>query len=352
MKLKELETPALVADLDALEQNIARMGQIMSSSKAKLRPHYKSHKCVEIAKMQIAAGAKGITCAKLSEAEGLIEAGIDDVLIANQVVQPSKVLRLAALAKKCRLTVCVDCEENVDAISQAAQMMGSTVHCYVEYDVGMNRCGVYSFEDFYRIAKHIMACKNLTFDGIQAYAGQLSHKDLQIRVPGVEQVERTLRELKAYLEERGIQVQQISGGSTGTVEMKAAHGIYTEIQAGSYLFSDTSYGRFGLPFQNALFVLSTVISKNPKTVVVDAGIKSFGVDQTPPYPVKNPSLQIKLHEEHCAIFQENSKLQIGEQVAFYPGHCCTTVNLYDYLYLARGEVVVDRIPVTGRGKNQ
>lgn len=139
MKLKELETPALVVDLDALEQNIARMGQIMSSSKAKLRPHYKSHKCVEIAKMQIAAGAKGITCAKLSEAEGLIEAGIEDVLIANQVVQPSKVLRLAALAKKCRLTVCVDCEENVDAISQAAQMMGSTVHCYVEYDVGMNR---------------------------------------------------------------------------------------------------------------------------------------------------------------------------------------------------------------------
>ena len=351
MRLEDLETPALVADLDAVEANIAKMAQIMNGSAAKLRPHYKSHKCVEIAKMQIAAGAKGITCAKISEAEGLVEAGIKDVLIANQVVQPSKILRLAAMAKKCHLTVCVDSKENADAISAAAQLMGSTVHCYVEYDVGMNRCGVYNFEDFFQVAQHITQCKNVTFDGIQAYAGQLSHKDMSIRQPGVEKTEQTMRQLREYLQERGIAVREISGGSTGTVEMKAAHGVYTEIQAGSYLFSDTSYGRFGLPFQPALFVLSTVVSKNPKTVVVDAGIKSFGVDQTPPYPVQDPEAQIKLHEEHCAIFDDDSGLQVGEQVAFYPGHCCTTINLYDFLYLMRDGEIVDKIPVTGRGKN-
>lgn len=352
MKVWDLETPALVANLDRLEQNIACMSEIMKHSPAKLRPHYKSHKCAAIAKMQMAAGAKGITCAKISEAEGLIEAGISDVLIANQVVQPSKIFRLAELAKRCHLTVCVDSKENVDAISAAAQLRGSVVHCYVEYDVGMNRCGVYTFEEFYQVAKHITECKNVTFDGIQAYAGQLSHKDLEIRVPGVEKTEQTMRELKAYVEQRGIAVREISGGSTGTVQMKAEHGVYTEIQAGSYLFSDTSYGRFSLPFKPALSVLATVVSKNPKTVIVDAGVKSFGVDQTPPYPVDDPQAEIKLHEEHCAIFDEHSPLQVGDQVAFYPGHCCTTINLYDFLYLARGDEVVDCIPVTGRGKNR
>ncbi len=159
----------------------------------------------------------------------------------------------------------------------------------------------------------------MTFDGIQAYAGQLSHKDLEIRVPGVEKTEQTMRELKAYVEQRGIAVREISGGSTGTVQMKAEHGVYTGNSGGQLSFSDTSYGRFSLPFKPALSVLATVVSKNPKTVIVDAGVKSFWGRSDASYPVDDPQAEIKLHEEHCAIFDEHSPLQVGDQVAFTRG---------------------------------
>ena len=351
MRLQYIETPALVIDQDAFEYNIAKMQEIMKDSLAALRPHYKSHKCVSIAKRQLAAGAKGITCAKLSEAEDLVAAGVNDVLIANQIVQNSKVSRLAYLANKCKLTVCVDNKRNVDDISNAAVAANSTVYCYVEYDIGMKRCGVYSYEEAYVLARHIAGKPGLVFAGIQAYAGQLAHSDRAHREAEVLTNEEMLKGLAQYLSMRGLPPKEISGGSTGTAEFKARHGVYTEIQAGSYLFLDTSYGHLGTPFKNSLFVVTTVISMNRHAVITDAGLKSFGADQNPAAVLDYPGRTIKLHEEHGAILFEDAPFEIGDTLLIVPGHCCTTINLYDNIYVKKGDEVVDVLPVTSRGKS-
>ncbi len=351
MRLQYLETPALIVEQDSFEQNISKMQEIMKGSGAALRPHYKTHKCIAIAKCQVEAGAKGITCAKISEAEDLVNAGIKDVLIANQIVQKSKLFRLAFLAQRSKITVCVDHEQNIDDISAAAVAAGSTIHCYVEYDVGMNRCGVYSFEEVYVLARHILSKPGLTFDGIQAYAGQLAHSDRERREAEVANKEAMLTELVKYLKMRSIVPAEISGGSTGTVEFKARHGVYTEIQAGSYIFLDTSYSALETPFENSLYVASTVISKNRHAVIIDAGLKSFGSDQKPAKILAYPAYSINLHEEHGAILWENSPLQIGQTLLVVPGHCCTTVNLYDKIYVKKGEEIIDSLPITSRGKS-
>ena len=171
MKISGLNTPALVLDINILKANAEAMKSILENTSLKLRPHYKSHKCASIAKWQIKNGAIGMTCAKLSEAEDLCDVGIEDILIANQIVEPAKIRRLADLANNCRLTVCVDSIENVNALSAAAKNCGSTIHCFVEYDIGMQRCGVVENEEVLALAKHILSSDNLEFDGIQAYAG-------------------------------------------------------------------------------------------------------------------------------------------------------------------------------------
>ena len=239
MRLEYLETPALVVDLDALEYNIEAGNRMLEGSKMKMRPHYKSHKCPAIAHMQINAGAKGITCSKISEAEDLIASGIEDVLIANQIVHPAKVARLAYLAKCCHLTVCVDNGDNILDLQKAASAQGATIHCLIEYEIGMKRCGVDTPEDFYELVSVIEKCPNLTFDGIQAYAGNLSHEEnYQVRASESVRVEERLSALKQYVEERGTAVKEVSGASTGTIQFRKADSVYTEVQAGSYIFMD------------------------------------------------------------------------------------------------------------------
>lgn len=352
MLVNQLETPALIVDLDALEENQKRMTELLTPLGIALRPHYKSHKCTAIAHMQIAAGAKGITCAKLSEAEDLIYSGIEDVLIANQVVEPSKVIRLAYLAACCRLAVCVDRIDNIDQLERAAAEAGSTIRCFVEYEIGMNRCGVATPEEFIMLARQIIASPHLEFMGIQAYAGQLSHEaSLEVRTRKSEDVERRLRELISALKSEGIDVKEVSGCSTGTVEQRRAGTVYTEAQAGSYLFLDTAYGNLGLGFKNALFMLSTVVSADAGKVICDAGLKSFGVDQGNPVFVDYPRVPAKMSEEHSAVYCANNA-KPGDKLRLIPGHCCTTVNLCDALYFIRGDKVVDKIPVTSRGKSR
>ena len=353
MQLTDLETPALVLDLDLFEQNLDTMDRILEGSGAKLRPHYKSHKCPAIAKIQLQRGAKGITCAKLGEAQTLAEAGFGDILIANQVVQPQKIARLAYLARQCKMTVCVDNEKNILDLQKAAALADSTLHIYVEYNAGLNRCGVSTFQEAYELAQLVRQQDHLSFDGIQAYAGQLSHEeDEQARLATVRQVEQTMAQLKAYLEERGIPVKEISGASSATCAWKAQGGVYTELQAGSYIFMDQAFSGVHLPFQKALTVLTTVVSRNPHNLSVDAGAKSFSLDQKEPVCVELPNCPIRISEEHITLDGENLPYQVGDQLSFYPGHCCTTVNTFDVLYFKRGDQVVDRVPIAGRGKAQ
>lgn len=357
MKVLDLPTPVLIADTSLIAENMRLMNELLTGKSVRLRPHYKSHKCAALAHGQISAGAVGMTCAKISEAEDLVFSGVDDILIANQVVEPSKIQRLATLAGMCRLTVCVDDADNARALSHAAAGAETTVYCLVEYDIGMNRCGVRTKEAYLEIAKLITELPGLKYDGIQAYAGYASHM-----VSTDKRVETTrmnickVAELKEYLQQNGIEAATVSGGSTGTAAIKADSAVYTELQAGSYLFMDSTYNQLDVPFHNSLYVLSTVVSRSEGTVILDVGVKGLGVDQNPPVILdrngKEISGRIVLNEEHLKLYDSEWKPSIGEKVFVIPGHCCSTVNLYDNLYLYSGDSVTDRIPVTGRGRSQ
>jgi len=350
MKLSGITTPALVLDLNIFKANAKEMEKLLAGSTLQLRPHYKSHKCASIAAWQVKNGAVGMTCAKLSEAEDLCDAGIENILIANQIVDPVKIRRLADLAGNCHLTVCVDNKENIDALSDAAENAGNTIYCFVEYDLGMERCGVVTKEAVLTLAKYIGEKKNLVFAGVQAYAGHLSHmEDENQRKAITAEKEQNLRKLISYLEENGVCVNTLSGGSTGTAEIKAKAGLYTELQAGSYLFMDATYGTLNLPFQNALFLLTTVVSQREGLTVVDAGVKTCGVDQGMPVPRAGSVAHIVASEEHFQLHGYTGNEKVGQKLMLIPGHCCSTVNLHDKIYVVDGDMVIARIPVTARG---
>ena len=353
MFLHELETPALVVDLEAMERNMARVDRVLSGTSMILYPHYKSHKCPEIAKLQIKKGAGGITCAKLSEAVDLCEAGIQNVVIANQIVQKEKLSRLADLAGKCRLTVCVDDADNVLELESAMAEQDSKLYVLIEYDVGMKRCGVETFEEFLEIAKLIQAQPHLCFEGIQAYAGHLSHEeDSEKRFREIQEIESTISRLKDYCIQNGIEVHEICGGSTGFGEDKPKNTVYTQAQFGSYLFMDRSFEPLNLDFEQALSVETTVLSVKQDRIVVDCGVKSMTMDQYPPYFLRFPNAKLSFSEEHTTIFVSDSGLKPGDRLRYIPGHCCTTINTFDKLHMIKEDIVDAIWDITSRGKAQ
>ncbi|MGI6211485.1 MAG: alanine racemase [Anaerovoracaceae bacterium] len=346
---QQIETPALVLDLDIFERNLSKAVQICSTAGIALRPHFKTVKCTALAHREIEAGAVGMCCAKVSEARVLVESGIEDVYIANQVTDKSKIALAARLAGQCRLSLCVDSEDVVRELEQAAEFFGSRIYVLVELDVGMNRCGVTTKEAFFDLVTLINSCEHLSFDGIQAYAGHLAHCENQTqRDKESSEAEEQVRELLTFLNEKGVTVDRITGMSTGTLELRAVPGtLYTEAQCGSFAFMDTSYLAVGAGFEPSLSVLTTVMNTYQDHTTFDAGVKSFGMDQRPPAFLEFPDAVIEFSEEHMTIPVPDC--QAGQRYHLIPGHCCTTINGYDSLYLVRRGRVMDKIPVDGRG---
>lgn len=353
MKVKELFTPALILDIKVFEENMDTMEQLLLDTDMVLRPHYKSHKCRNIAKRQMELGAKGITCAKLGEAEDLVKAGISDIFIANQIIQKEKIQIAAELAKKCRLMVCVEERENIKALSEAAKEQEADIYCMVEYEVGMNRCGVTSYEEVLELAWLIESLPNVHFDGIQAYAGHLAHEhSLEKRIAETEKIEDTVRKLKEYLESHGLSVREIGGCSTGTVEQRPKDSVYTHLQTGSYIFMDQAYDHLNLKFKNALYILSTVVSVKEDRFITDTGVKSLGMDQGEPRLVGVPKgTKVDWSEEHGTIYMRDHGRRINDKICYIPGHCCTTVNIFDQLYVVEDDEVIDVWEITARGKS-
>lgn len=356
IKREQIETPALVIDLDILDRNISIMADFMKDKRAKLRPHFKTHKCPAISHKQISAGAIGITCAKLGEAQVLVQSGIKDVLIANQVVDPVKIFRLAALADdEAKITVAVDDPDNISALSNAVSEIGSTVYVLVEIDVGMKRCGVNTPDEALDLAGKIVDSKGLVFEGIQAYEGHLQNMpDIEDRRRGVKEMEGKVGEIKEVLEKRGIPVKEISGAGTGTYSITADNTIWTEIQAGSYVFMDVAYNKIAVDFQNSLSVLTQVIHKRPGYAVTDAGMKVCTVDHGMPEIKNFPELEVygSMSEEHGTIIDEKDELEMLQKIEYIPGHCCTTVNLHDRYYCVRRGLLEGVWPISGRGKSR
>ena len=351
---EQIETPCLLIDLDILESNIRIMADYFRDKKAKLKPHFKTFKCPNIAHKLVNAGAKGISCAKLGEAEVLLNSGIKDVLIANQVVDRDKIFRLAGLAHgDSKITVVVDNEENIFRLSEAASMLGSTIYVLVEVDVGMKRCGVNTTEEVLRLAKVISRSKGLVFEGIQAYEGHLVHiPEYQKRLDGMKEVIAKITSIKEYLEKEGVRINEISGGGTGTYAITGDNTIWTEIQAGSFVFMDTDYNRLGLPFKNALTVFAQVIHKRPGFAVTDAGLKVCSPDGGVSLVKDHPDSRLVLNEEHGNITDEKDELRYLQKIEYIPSHSCSTANLHDQYYCVRNNILEAIWPISARGKSK
>lgn len=357
---EQIETPALLIDLNILENNIKKMADFLKDKKAKLRPHYKSCKCPTISHKQINAGAKGICCAKVSEAETLVNAGIKDVYIANEIVNPAKIMRLAGLAHgDAKISVAVDNPKNITDLSEAASKFGSKIYVLIEVDVGMLRCGINTPEEALILAKQIINSPGLVFEGIQAYEGHLVYSTEipgytdEYRRKGVKKMIEKVSKIKNILEKNGIQVKEISGGGTGTYNITGDNTIWTEIQAGSYILMDNVYNRVGLSFKSSMTILATIMHKRPGIAIADIGLKTCTTEQGPPEIKGYPHLKMheELSEEHGLIDDPNDELEYRQKVEFIPSHCCTTVNLHDKFYCVRNGLLEAIWPIVGRGKS-
>lgn len=353
----ELPTPALVIDRAALERNIAAMARFAGERGLALRPHAKTHKSADIAAAQIAAGAVGVCCAKLAEAEALAREGIASVLITSPLVAAQAVRRLIALAAQIgALAVVADHPDNVAALAAAATAAGVTLEVVIDVDPGLHRTGVASPAAAVELARCVAAAASLRLGGVQFYCGREQHiqamSERRARI-----VERTayLRTVLEALAAAGFPIERISGSGTGTFMLDAGLGVFTELQVGSYVFMDREYLDCELEdgiaptFEPALSVEATVISANHAGhVTVDAGFKALAADAGPPSVVAGGTYHF-MGDEHGAVAGAPRRLALGERVALTQGHCDPTVNLYDRYAVVEGDTVTALWPVTARG---
>ena len=359
MPLEEVDTPALLVELDALERNLHTMAEAVAATGVRLRPHAKTHKSPELAARQVALGAIGVCCQKVSEAEAMVEGGVADVLVSNEVVGAPKLRRLAALAGRARIGVCVDDAENLRAVSEAAREAGATLQVLVEVNVGADRCGVEPGEPTLALAREVMAAPSLEFGGLQAYHGAAQHiRDFAERRQAARSAAEKAAWSKSLLEKAGFPCPIVAGGGTGTFAFDAESGVFTELQVGSYLFMDADYarnldeaGRPAQPFAHSLFVYTTVMSSPVQgRAIVDAGLKALSVDSGMPLVEGHEGVVYeRASDEHGKLALAGGKLQVGEKVRLIPGHCDPTVNLHDWYVGVRGGRVEALWPITGRG---
>jgi 3-hydroxy-D-aspartate aldolase len=357
MTVDEVDTPALLLDIDAFEANVATMKRAVEGSGVRLRPHAKAHKCAEIARRQIGAGAVGVCCAKVSEAEAMVDAGIGDVLIANEVVGASKVARLAELAARAHVTVCIDDAGNAAEIDRALRSAGATLDVLIEIDVGASRCGVPGAEAV-RLAQALTHLEQVRFAGLQAYQGAAQHiRVVAKRREAIAQAVEKVRWTRDAILASGLSCGTVSGGGTGTFLFEQGSGVYTELQPGSYVFMDADYGQNqwdGFPqFQQSLHVWTTVMSvPTLSRVVVDAGLKAHSVDSGMPIVAGRPGLTFTRASDEHGVLECGAGVSppgLGEKIRLIPGHCDPTVNLHDWIVCVRGGSVAAVWPVTARG---
>jgi D-serine deaminase-like pyridoxal phosphate-dependent protein len=358
MRLEEVDTPALVLELDAFEANLRRLAEA-AAGRVRVRAHAKTHKCPEIARRQIAAGAVGVCCQKVSEAEALIEGGVADVLVSNEIVGSRKLERLAALARRAKIGVCVDDAGNARDLQAAAARAGATIDAYIELEVGMRRCGVLPGEPALALARAIAASPNLRFAGLQAYHGRAQHfRSMQERRSAIEGSAAVVRATKGLFEKNQIQTPIVTGAGSGTFMLEIESGAWDEIQPGSYIFMDRDYAQNEwlppLPrFAHALFVISTVMSRpGPAVAIVDAGLKASSVDSGMPAVWERPGLSyVRASDEHgwVEVAAGAAAPGLGDKLLLVPGHCDPTVNLYDWYVCVRKGVVEALWPISARG---
>lgn len=364
MKSADLDTPVLLVDTDALDRNIARMKDLTEAAGVSYRPHAKTHKSTVIAQKQLDAGAVGVCCAKLGEAEVMAAAGIDNILITTAVIGESKIFRLLNARNEVRITVVADNEGNINMLGRMAQLGGRQLDVMVEVDIGQGRCGVPPGPEAARLAQIIADHPNLIFAGIQGYQGKIQMiEDPAARKADTETGLDRFADTLAEFDKIGLPVPIKTGGGTGTSPFDMERGLLTELQTGSYVFMDSRYGGIGWPganappFEQSLHILTSVVSKpSPDRVVVDAGLKSASSDHGPPViaDVDGRTYEFGGDEHGIIRMTDGGEVpwEVGDKLRLIPSHCDTTVNLYDQFMVVQGEEVVDVWQVDTRGRVQ
>lgn len=361
MPLEDVDTPALLIELDAFEQNIRHMADVIGETGVRLRPHAKTHKCPVIALRQMAEGAVGVCCQKVGEAEAMVYGGVPDVLVSNEVVGESKVERLLTLAKQARVAVCADHPIHIAGYSDAAKKYDVELDVFVELNVGANRCGVEPGEPVLKLARQVLEAPHLRFAGLQAYHGSAQHlRTIAKRREAIQFAVKRVLETKALLEQHNIACDTITGSGTGTYLLEASSGTFNELQAGSYIFMDAAYAknqdeddRPVSEFKHSLFVYTTVMSRPTRDrAVVDAGHKAHSVDSGMPWVHGMEDVKfVGASDEHgkLTLNDPGRNLEIGDKLKLIPGHCDPTVNLYDWYVGIRDNRVEAVWPITARG---
>lgn len=342
--IQDIPTPALLVDQAALLENIRRMQDLAFHYGKPLRPHIKTHKCSKVARLQVEAGAIGVTCATLGEAETMTKAGIKDILVANQVVSEEKLVRLAGLLESSEVKFCVDSHFGIQAAEKIARSTGCVFEVLVEVDTGGNRCGAQNPDEAVSLVEQVLGSDVLHFGGIQAYYGGTSYiHNLDERQRAVSASDIRLGETLEAVN-RVVKIPRVSGAGTGNARLHLENGLLSEIQSGSYVYSDSTYRTLAPEYHNALFVLSTVISQpQAARIVMDAGLKSMGTEFSHPELVNYPYIKDFHYSEEHLQWQVNElpAPRIGEKVLIIPAHCCTTVNLHRRCYLVQDGIVED-----------
>jgi 3-hydroxy-D-aspartate aldolase len=358
-RLEDVDTPALIVDLDAFEKNLSTLKEKLKGRTVRVRPHAKTHKSSDIAKLQIAHGAVGVCCQKVSEAQALVEGGIGDVLITNEVVGAAKIARLAYLAPRAKIGVCVDDLANLREIAGATAQAGAPLDVYVELEVGMQRCGVPPGPAAVALVKEILKHRHLRFAGLHAYHGRAQHiRSMEERRAVIAKAAAGVLEMKELLRKEGIEVPIVTGAGSGTFMFEVESGTWNEIQPGSYVFMDADYARNQwlppLPrFEHSLFVLATVMSRpSAQMAILDAGLKASSMDSGMPGVWNRPGLEYTHASDEHGWLEAKGGVEVpplGEKVLLVPGHCDPTVNLYDWYVCVRKGKVEALWPVSARG---
>ncbi len=363
---KAFNTPVLVIDLDMLERNIAAMAAFAKERGIALRPHAKTHKSADIAEKQIAAGAVGVCCAKLGEAEAMADGGVGGILITSPVVSPPAIKRLTRLnALIPDLRVTVDNPANVAALAEAAQGAGKPLQVLIDIDPGIRRTGVPSPEAAVKVGRSIAGSPSLVYLGVQYYCGREQHVESYAdRRSAIEDRTTYLGEVIAALADIGMAPTVITGGGTGTHRIDADLGVFNELQVGSYVFMDRQYNECDLtgagaaiqPYETSLQIDARVVSANtPGLATLDAGFKAMATDGGPPSILSGAPAGAPFHfmgDEHGLIVSGDQKIAIGDIVTLAAPHCDPTVNLYDFYHIVRGDTLVDIWNVQGRGRSR
>jgi D-serine deaminase-like pyridoxal phosphate-dependent protein len=357
-----VETPALVIDLDAFERNLARMAAFARARKLRLRPHAKTHKSATVARLQIEAGAVGVCVQKVAEAEALADHGVPDVYVSNEVVDPAKLERFAALATRVRMAIAVDSALGVQRLAAALKAANATCTVFVEVDVGQGRCGVAPVAA--GALAHQVVSHGLRFGGLQAYHGRAQHlRSPMEREAAIRQAVRLARAAQASISAAGLVCPLVTGAGTGTYPLEAESGLYGELQPGSYVFMDRDYAdneatAGAPPFEHALFVKAQVMSRGLAHAVVDAGHKAHAIDSGLPRVWQRNLVYANGGDEHGILRAPDGGSAddlpaLGEAVWLVPGHCDPTVNLHDRYVVVRGGLedgVVEAVwPIEARG---